>query len=297
MLKVVEKRFFYYFFSLVLFLISLYLIVFQGFIPSIDFNGGAQVEILFKDAPFKDQKDILNFKEKFKDFRITEILKSEERYIIKMSNLQYQDYERFLEKLKEEGINYEDVNFTNISPTIGKELKNKAKTAIFLVLILISIYISFAFRKNTKPVKSLVFGLSTLIALVHDVIISLGFVILNKFPLESSIVVALLTLAGYSIHDTIVVFDRIRENLSLSKSSKDLKTVIEESVSQTMSRSINTSLTTIIALVVSFLTFGGYVKSLILTLIFGIIIGTYSSIFIASPLVFEMSKFGKNGKN
>jgi len=297
MLKVVEKRLFYYFFSLFLFLISLYLIVFQGFIPSIDFNGGAQVEILFKDVPFKDQKDILNFKEKFKDFRITEILKSEERYIIKMSNLQYQDYERFLEKLKAEGINYEDVNFTNISPTIGKELKNKAKTAIFLVLILISIYISFAFRKNTKPVKSLVFGLATLIALVHDVIISLGFVILNKFPLESSIVVALLTLAGYSIHDTIVVFDRIRENLSLSKSSKDLKTVIEESVSQTMSRSINTSLTTIIALVVSFLTFGGYVKSLILTLIFGIIIGTYSSIFIASPLVFEMSKFGKNGKN
>jgi len=297
MLKVVEKRLFYYFFSLFLFLISLYLIVFQGFIPSIDFNGGAQVEILFKDVPFKDQKDILNFKEKFKDFRITEILKSEERYIIKMSNLQYQDYERFLEKLKAEGINYEDVNFTNISPTIGKELKNKAKTAIFLVLILISIYISFAFRKNTKPVKSLVFGLATLIALVHDVIISLGFVILNKFPLESSIVVALLTLAGYSIHDTIVVFDRIRENLSLSKSSKDLKTVIEESVSQTMSRSINTSLTTIIALVVSFLTFAGYVKSLILTLIFGIIIGTYSSIFIASPLVFEMSKFGKNGKN
>lgn len=297
MLKVVEKRLFYYSFSLFLFLISLYLIVFQGFIPSIDFNGGAQVEILFKDVPFKDQKDILNFKEKFKDFRITEILKSEERYIIKMSNLQYQDYERFLEKLKAEGINYEDVNFTNISPTIGKELKNKAKTAIFLVLILISIYISFAFRKNTKPVKSLVFGLATLIALVHDVIISLGFVILNKFPLESSIVVALLTLAGYSIHDTIVVFDRIRENLSLSKSSKDLKTVIEESVSQTMSRSINTSLTTIIALVVSFLTFGGYVKSLILTLIFGIIIGTYSSIFIASPLVFEMSKFGKNGKN
>ena len=288
-LKIIEKRFIFYFLSIVLFLFSLYLIIFKGFNWSIDFVGGSQVE-----GYFAQEISTFELKEKLKEFGLNEVLKSGgNKYIMKFAQLDENRHQELLTKFKEYNWQFTEENFITISSLVSRELKKKTITAILLVLILIAFYISFAFRKKTKPINSFIFGLTALLALFHDVIISLGFVIFNKFDFDISIVVAILTLAGFSVHDTIVVFDRLRENLSKVNFAKEklfLDNIINLSISSTMARSINTSLTTILALIVGFFVFGKYVQSLILTLIFGIVIGTYSSIFIASPLIYEIYK-------
>jgi preprotein translocase subunit SecF len=283
---IIEKRLVFYLISILLIFASLFFIFSFKFEKSIDFYGGAQIEILIK-----GNLNVLDFKNKFEKFGLKEVLNVEgERYILKFNQMSEEEHQKFLEELKKY-YDFTEESFTNVSPLVGKELRKKTFSAILIVLILISLYITFAFRKKVKPISSFIFGLATLIALFHDVLISLGFVAFNRFSFDINIVVAILTLAGFSVHDTIVVFDRIRENIALgNKKNINLKEIINFSIKQTIARSINTSLTTILALIISYFIFGYYVKSLILTLIFGIVIGTYSSIFIASPLVYEFYK-------
>ncbi|MBA3046872.1 protein translocase subunit SecF, partial [Candidatus Falkowbacteria bacterium] len=175
--------------------------------------------------------------------------------------------------------------------------KRKSVLAIIIVLIAIVLYIAWTFRKVSKPVASWKYGLAAIIALFHDVIITVGiFAVLGKFfgvEINTAFVAAILTVLGYSVNDTIVVFDRVRENLP--KSEEDFEGTINTSVNQTITRSINTSITTLLVLL-SIVFFGGAtIRDFILALSIGVFVGTYSSIFLASPILVIWEKIRNRG--
>ena len=186
---------------------------------------------------------------------------------------------------------------TEVGPTIGLELRNKALVALGLVLLCILLFIAFAFRKVSKPVSSWVYGLIALITLVHDVIIPVGFYAALGYFLGAQVdtlfVTAVLTVLGFSIHDTIVVFDRVRENLRVNEERNRRENFAEtagRSLNQTFVRSINTSLTVLATLLVLFFIGPESTRDFALTLLVGIIAGTYSSIFLAMPLLVVWEK-------
>ncbi|MBD3359951.1 MAG: protein translocase subunit SecF [Candidatus Buchananbacteria bacterium] len=182
--------------------------------------------------------------------------------------------------------------FEAIGPSIGQELKSKSIWAILLVLIAIVFYIAWAFRKVSYPVSSWKYGIIAIITLFHDILITLGiFIFLGKYlglEVNTPFVAALLTILGYSVNDTIVVFDRIRENLH--KYEGEFEEIVDKSVRETITRSINTSLTTELVLL-AILIFGGTtISDFVLVLVTGILLGAYSSIFIAAPLLVVWQK-------
>jgi preprotein translocase subunit SecF len=188
-------------------------------------------------------------------------------------------------------------NYSSIGPVVGNELKNKSFTAIAVVILCIVLFITYAFRKVSEPVPSWKFGLATIVALFHDVIIPTGlFIIYAHYhggEIDVLFVSAILAILGYSVHDTIVVFDRVREHLRVNREQRTKETfdiTVGKSVSETFGRSINTSLTIFLVLVVLYLIGGAATKNFTLVLLFGIIIGTYSSIFVASPLLVTLEK-------
>lgn len=187
---------------------------------------------------------------------------------------------------------------TEIGPTIGTELRNKSLAAIGLVLLCILLFIAFAFRKVSKPISSWVYGLIALVTLVHDVIIPVGFfAMLSHFfgaQVDALFVTAILTVLGFSVHDTIVVFDRVRENLRINQDKgrkEDFAETAGRSLNQTFVRSVNTSLTVLITLLVLFFFGPASTRDFSLTLLVGIIAGTYSSIFLATPLLVQVEKW------
>ena len=193
-------------------------------------------------------------------------------------------------------------NFTSIGPSVGQELVSKAIFAIVLVVIAIVLYIAFAFRTVSKPVASWKYGIIAIATLVHDIAIPAGvFALLGHFygaEVDTLFVVALLTVLGISVSDTIVVFDRIRENLK-NHTAPTFAETVGKSLSQTFVRSINTSLTVILVLISLFFFGPLATKNFALVLIVGMFFGTYSSIFVASPLLViaeGLQGKGKKGK-
>ncbi|KKR08059.1 MAG: Protein translocase subunit SecF [Parcubacteria group bacterium GW2011_GWC2_39_14] len=183
---------------------------------------------------------------------------------------------------------FQEERFESVGPSVGKELKTKAFYSIILAMIAIVLYIAYAFRKVSYPVASWKYGLFAILALIHDVLLVVGvFAVLGKFmgiDVGLPFVAALLTVLGYSVNDTIVVFDRVRENLGrISKIS--FTDLVNRSVNETLARSINTTLTTLLALIAIFFWGGVTIKFFALALIIGIFSGAYSSIFIACPLL------------
>jgi len=193
---------------------------------------------------------------------------------------------------------------SEIGPTIGAELRHKALISIGLVLLCILLFIAFAFRKVSQPVSSWIYGSVALLTLIHDVIVPVGFfAVLGHFTgatVDTLFVTAILTVLGFSIHDTIVVFDRTRENLRINHEKgrkEDFAETAGRALSQTFTRSINTSLTVVITLLTLFFVGPESIKDFALTLLVGIIAGTYSSIFVATPLLVTIEKYrGKNKK-
>jgi len=182
-----------------------------------------------------------------------------------------------------------ELRYENVGPTVGATLRKNAMLAVLLASIFMILYIAFAFRKVPKSIGAWKCGLVTVVAMLHDVIVVCGIfavlgVVLNV-EIDSLFITALLTIIGYSVHDTIVVMDRVRENMLLSGRSVDFPRIANDSVNQTMARSINTSLTTLIVLLSLFFFGGASIHYFVLTLILGIVFGTYSSIFIATPLL------------
>lgn len=194
-----------------------------------------------------------------------------------------------LKKLAEshEGAEFKEMQFEAVGPSIGQELKQKSFNAVVLALVMIIIYISATFRKVSKPVASWKYGFIAILALAYDIVFTIGaFAALGHFfnvEINTPFIAALLTILGYCVNDTIIVFDRIRENLP--KSRENFEDTVNLSINQTLSRSINTSFAVLLALVAIFLFGGESIRDFTLAMIIGVVVGTYTSIFTASPLL------------
>jgi preprotein translocase subunit SecF len=203
------------------------------------------------------------------------------------------DHQKYLAAMRSAYPSFEESSFQSIGPSIGEALKQNALMAIVLVLVAISFYIAYAFRRVSRPISSWKYGWITLLTLFHDIAIPAGLLaILGHYlsvEIDGNFVVALLVVAGFSVHDTIVVFDRIRENLSLDRGKTEFSKLINESVNQSLARSINTSLTLILVLVALYILGPATLHYFILALLVGVITGIYSSIFVASPTLILVS--------
>src|SRR3990167_5457431 len=188
----------------------------------------------------------------------------------------------------------EEKSFQYIGPSVGQELKNKTLIAIALALASITLYIAFAFRKVSRPVASWKYGTTSLVALFHDILVPLGvFSLLGKYynvEITIPIIAALLTILGFSVHDTIVIFDRIRENI-LRRGMESFSATVDASLNQTLGRSLSTVATTMIVIIFMLFLGGDTLKYFSLALIVGIVSGAYSSIFIAAPLLVSWNNF------
>lgn len=223
----------------------------------------------------------------------------EKAAILRFKNVDEETHQQILntleDKFNSQGNNtITQVRFDSIGPSIGQELQRKTFWAIIIVILAIILYIAWAFRKVAQPVASWKYGLIAIIALFHDIMITIGvFVILGMLyglEINASFVAAILTVLGYSVNDTIVVFDRTRENLT-KRLGENFEEIVEESVGEIITRSINASFTTLLVLLAILILGGQSIRSFVLALIIGIGIGTYSSIFLASPLLVVFEKF------
>lgn len=274
--------------SAVLITASLVLLVMWGLNPGIDFTGGSVLEI-----EYQQQQDLNQVRERMNrfDFPSQVRMVGDKGVIVKIPHKDVSPdlHQKILDELEKLGeMNEQSQGFESISSVIGQELKNKTKLIVIFSLLAILIYITFAFRRISKPISSWQYGLATIIALFHDVMIPLGvFAYLgHRYGVQITIpvVTALLTVFGYSVNDTVVIFDRVRENLLKGK-GVDYSSTVNFALNQTLTRSLNTSLTTLFVLVAIFLVGGSTLHWFALALIIGIITGTYSSLFLAAPLL------------
>lgn len=214
-------------------------------------------------------------------------------FLARFGTIEESAHQQDLSALKTKWPSFVELSFQSISPSVGASLRTNALIALVLVIIGISLYIAYAFRKASRPVSSWKYGWITLLTLFHDVAIPAGLLaILGHYAhveIDSDFIVALLVVMGFSVHDTIVVFDRIRENLLLHRGKESFEKIVNDSVNQTLARSINTSLTLILVLLALYFVGPIDLKYFVLTLLVGVTTGIYSSIFIASPLLLVVS--------
>jgi len=224
----------------------------------------------------------------------TVISSGENSFIIRTSYVSEKTHNNIIQALQELDPALEETRFTTIGPVISQTLKQKAITALIIALIAIVLYIAFAFRNVPKEINKWKFGACAIIALVHDVLITLGIFSIFKLEVDALFITALLTIIGFSIHDTIVVFDRLRENLKGFDPKKQTFTEVgNTALTQTMARSINTSVSTLITLLALLFLGSPSIFNFVLALVIGVAVGTYSSIFIATPLLNIMQKRSK----
>ncbi len=300
---VIKYRKLFYAISAILVIASFVSLSIWGVKPGIDFTGGTLIEVSYPDKR-PDQATIatqLAAIDPAASIRSSATKEGQEEFIIRMRPITQEEKAKVFEALSVDAEHKAvEKNFSSIGPVLGSEALRKSLVSIFLVIFAIVIFITFAFRKVAEPVSSWKYGLIAIVALVHDVIIPTGvFSILGHlagYEVDTLFVTALLVVLGFSVHDTIVVFDRVRENLSHTGTKKPFEEVVGASISQTFTRSINTSLTTLIALVVLYMFGGSTTEHFSLALIIGIAAGTYSSIFIGSPLLVTIEKWSANRK-
>lgn len=289
---IVKYRKIWYAFSLLIVVASLFSIFKFGLKLGIDFTGGALLEVEYAAKP-----DVIVIKQKIEALSLGNAVvqpSGEKNIIVRTKDLTEEEHQKVLSSVLSAGEGKE-IRFDSIGPVIGKELKKKSITAMIFVVAMIILYIAFVFRKVSQPVNSFYYGLMAVVALIHDITLPAGiFAVLGHYygvEVDTLFVTALLTVLGFSVHDTIVVFDRIRENLRSDGNKNNFEAVVGASVNQTVSRSINTSLTVILVLLAIFFLGGESTKYFSLVLLIGVSIGTYSSIFIASPLLVTLQKF------
>ncbi len=279
---------FYYLFSGLLVLVSCFAIFRFGLNFGMEFTGGSLIELEFE-GNVPENADIQKQLEPLAlgDFTVQSI--GANGVLLRLKQLSQENRQKILETLQ----GAKESRFETIGPLIGEELKKKTQIAVLLSLLMIIFYIAFAFRKLTWPTSPWQYGVAALAALFHDLIIPLGiFAVLGKlYNVEINIpfVAALLTVLGYSISDTVVVYDRVRENL-LKRSSKDFEEMVDDSLRQTLARSVTTGIAAILTLLAIFFFGGQTLKYFALVLIIGIFSGTYSSIFVATPILVSWAK-------
>ena len=304
-LNIIKNSKYFYIFSGTLVLVSILSLIAWGLKPGIDFTGGSFLELNFTvDRPVTDEIQKSLSALDLGELKIQE--SGEKNVILRFKHIDEETHQKIISKVKENFKSEKDSanvvqeeRFESVGPIIGKELRDRSWLAIFLASFMIIAYIAYAFRKVSKPVASWKFGVTAVVALSHDILIVTGaFSLLGHLAgveVDSLFITALLTILGFSVHDTIVVFDRTRENLSKHYSS-DFGQVVNDSVNQTMIRSINTSVTILLVLTTLYIFGGSTISNFVLALIIGIVIGTYSSIFVASTLIVSWHNWAKRLK-
>ena len=265
--------------SLILFIISIFFLTFKGLNYGVDFKGGTLIELRSDNTNYKTEDIRGAFNKLNLDDLSVKKFGTEGDYVIKFKRSDLNEPD-FIKNLKNDLDNYlEDYNFRrveNVGPKVSAELLQDGVTAIAIALAAMLIYIWFRFEWQ--------FSIGAIVAIFHDVIITLGIFSLLSLEINLSIVAAVLTIVGYSMNDTVVIFDRVRENL---KKYADIKIfdLTNLSINETLSRTLITSVTTLLALLSIFFFGGEILKGFSFAMILGVILGTYSSIFIANPVL------------
>lgn len=287
MYKIIQKSKYWFIISGLLMALSIVFIAVFGLRLGIDYKGGTVLEFQSTNSNRMALSEEVVKNKGINSYQIKE--GGNNLVILKLPILTNQEHIDLDSALKTKLGDFSEISYDSVGATISKDLINKSIWAVVLASLGIIFYIAFAFRRIPKPLSSWKFGTSAVIAIIHDLLITTGFVaLIGHFvpwmEVDALFITALLTIMGFSVHDTIVVYDRLRENY-LKNPHEGIAISTEESVNQTLARSINTSLTVIIVLLALFLMGGLAIRHFVLTLIIGIFFGTYSSIFIAAALV------------
>lgn len=291
-MKIIKHRSIFFIISIVLFSLSIASLAINKWNYSIEFTGGALLELSYPDKPDVDL--VKGAVEKINLGSAQVQAAGDNGVIIRTKDLTEEERQSLV-KAASLGEDTKILRFSSYGPSVGAEMRQKSYMAIFAVILGIVLYIAYSFRRVSKPVSSWVYGLVTIVALLHDVIIPAGIYVMMSainpsIQIDILFVTAILTVLGFSVHDTIVVFDRTRENLRLT-GNQSFTATVGKSVEQTFVRSINTSLTVLFISAALFFFGGETTKYFAFTLGIGIIFGTYSSIFIASPLLVTIANY------
>jgi len=299
MFDFIKFRKIFYLFSALFFIGAIASLILWQLNFGIDFKGGSLLSVEFS----KSTPSNAEITDAISEFNLGEVVvqkSGDYNAMIRFKDVEEEVHQNIFDKLAtlDEGLT--ELGFEQVGPAIGNELKRDATYAVVTSLIAILLFISYSFRKVSKRIRSYKYGVAAVIALFHDVVITLGvFAVLGKFKgveIGLPFMAAFLTVLGYSVNDTIVVFDRIRENL-LRSYSEGLDEICNKSLNQTLVRSISTSLVTLVALLSVYFFGGETIKYFSLALIVGITAGTYSSILIATPILYDWEMFSRWRKN
>ncbi len=290
-MNITKLRKLWFSFSAFLVITSLLFVGIFGLNFGLDFTGGARWELQFDQLPDK-QVTIEQLKTFFNSrpelTQEVQIQSSEDdTFLITIENLNDKEIQAITASLNSDVGKFEEKSYRKVDSNIGASFKKMAVYSIIIALVGMIFYVAFAFRKIPKAINPWRFGGVAIIALFHDIVIVLGiFTLLGYFTgaeLDLSFITALLATLGFSINDTIVILDRVRENIRLQKAHETFEDTIEKSIQQTLARSLNTSISTLLPLL-GLLFFGAdSIFYFVLALTLGIVIGTYSSIFLAAP--------------
>jgi preprotein translocase subunit SecF len=294
MLNIISKTKYAYIFSGTLTLLSILSLFVWHLKFGIDFTGGTLMEVRFANSVPANQE----IQDNLKDLNLNGLTiqkSSNNSTLLRYASEDDKINSDVWNKLHEVYPDSTQLKVNYINSTISKELKSKSIWAVLVAAIGIMAYIAWAFRKVSRPIASWKYGLGAVIALIHDILITVGvFSILGHFlgvEVDIPFIAALLTILGFSVHDTIVVYDRTRENLLKGSSKEPFPSVVNKSLNETLVRSINTSMTVIATLLAIYIFGGASIKNFALALLIGIFFGTYSSIFIASALLVTSYQF------
>lgn len=287
-MNIIGRKNWYFGISLLVLIPGIIALFLWGLNLSIDFTGGSRLTLAFNNSVSEKQVEAVGSILKKENIKVAIIEKADKLIFVRTAPIDSTQNNKFINSLSKEFKDVKQQEFETVGPVIGEETTLNALKAVGIASLLIILYITWSFRQVPKPASSFRFGVCAIIALIHDVLVVVGvFAILGHFfgvEVDSLFVTAILTVIGFSVHDTIVVFDRIRENLR-RKGSSDFSNTANESIVQTIDRSLNTSLTVMLVLV-SLLLFGGEsIRWFVVALLVGIVTGTYSSIFTAAPLL------------
>lgn len=299
MIDFIKTRKIAYWISGALVLIAWLSLIIFGLKPGMDFTGGSVLELKLNGVSV-DHQVIADIYHQLGYQNVSISTSGDDGLLIRSSDISEENHQNIISQIKEKYNEVEELRFESFGPVIGRELRNKSIQAIILVVVCIILYLSYAFRQVSRPMASWRYGITAILALIHDISIPAGlFAILGHFhgvEIDSNFIVALLVVLGFSVHDTIVVFDRIREKLR-THPSLEFGQIINEGINETIRRSILTSLTLVLVLL-ALLIFGPTnLFYFTLTLLIGTFFGTYSSIFIVSPLLYDWYLFLQKRKN
>jgi len=299
-MTIIKYRRIFFSISLFLVLISVFSIFFLKPVLGTDFSGGSILEVSY----LSDRPSLDEVKEKLNSLSLGNYSlrpSSDSNFILRTREINDEEKTTVVNALSLDGaLELSEERFNSIGPVVGASLKSKSYKAISVVVIAIVLFVTFAFRKVSRPVASWKYGVATIIALAHDILVPTGiYIIFGRYfgaEIDLLFVTALLAILGYSVHDTIVVFDRVRERLRINsqlEKNESFDKTVGESLRQTMGRSINTSLTVFLVLIALFFIGSESTRNFTFILITGIVAGTYSSIFLASPLLVTLEKLQK----